>query len=99
MPRETCPGPATLPLFSTSGPSRTSTTSVLPLAIISRACVGVIRGTAALAASIICLALVAIASSSPGIHGPQMEPRGYISYLAAQANGAGMLFLRAEAAH
>src|SRR6266436_214457 len=64
MPRETFTAPATLPLFSTSGASRTSTTSVLPLAIISRACAGVIRGTAALAASIICLTLVAMASSS-----------------------------------
>src|SRR6267142_1874317 len=64
MPRETCTAPATLPLFSTSGASRTSTTRVLPLAIISRACVGVIRGTAALAASIICLTLVAMVSSS-----------------------------------
>jgi hypothetical protein len=51
--------PATLPLFSTSGASRTSTTSVLPCAIISRACAGVIRGTAALAASIICFRVVA----------------------------------------
>jgi hypothetical protein len=42
-----------------------STTSVLPLAIISRACIGVILGTAALAASIICLTLEAMASSSP----------------------------------
>src|SRR6516164_1947424 len=64
MPRETFTAPATLPLFSTSGASRTSTTRVLPLAIISRACAGVIRGTAALAASIICLTLVAMASSS-----------------------------------
>src|SRR5260221_9275619 len=64
MPRETFTAPATLPLFSTSGASRTSTTRVLPLAIISRACAGVIRGTAALAACIICLTLVAMASSS-----------------------------------
>src|SRR5262252_5822771 len=64
MPRDTCTAPATLPLFSTSGASRTSTTRVLPLAIISRACAGVTRGTAALAASIICLTLVAMASSS-----------------------------------
>src|SRR4051794_29719492 len=64
MPRETWTAPAALPLFSTSGPSRTSTTSVLPLAIISRASAGVIRGTAALAASIICLTLVAMTSSS-----------------------------------
>src|SRR5262249_15661108 len=64
MPRETFTAPDTLPLFSTSGASRTSTTRVLPLAIISRACAGVIRGTAALAASIICLTLVAMASSS-----------------------------------
>ena len=41
-----------------SGASRTSTTSVLPLLIISRACAGVMRGTAALAASIICFTLV-----------------------------------------
>src|SRR4030081_164548 len=58
MPRETCTAPATLPLFSTSGASRTSTTSVLPFAIISCAWAGVIFGTAALAASIICLTLV-----------------------------------------
>src|SRR5258708_25903685 len=64
MPRETFTAPATLPLFPTAGASRTSTTRVLPLAIISRACAGVIRGTAALAASIICLTLVAMASSS-----------------------------------
>src|SRR5215471_81633 len=64
MPRETCRAPATLPLFSTSGASRTSTTRVLPLAIMSRACASVMRGTAALAASIICLTLVAVASSS-----------------------------------
>src|SRR5262249_32403275 len=64
MPRETCTAPATLPLCCTSGASRTSTTRVLPLAIMSRACAGVIRGTAALAASIICLTLVAMASSS-----------------------------------
>src|SRR6202049_2288037 len=64
-PRETCTAPATLPLTATSVPSRTSTTSVLPLAIISFACAGVIFGTAALAASIICLTLVAIAFSLP----------------------------------
>src|SRR4051812_19553803 len=64
MPRETWTAPAALPLFSTSGASRTSTTSVLPLAIISRASAGVIRGTAALAASIICLTLVAMTSST-----------------------------------
>jgi hypothetical protein len=46
--RETFTASATLPLFSTSGASRTSTTSVLPCAIISLACAGVIRGTAAL---------------------------------------------------
>src|SRR5262245_52299874 len=63
MPRDTCTAPATLPLFSTSGASRTSTTRVLPLAIISLACAGVTRGTAALAASIICLTLVAMWSS------------------------------------
>ena len=58
IPRDTCTAPATLPLFSTSGASRTSTTSVLPLLIISRACAGVMRGTAALATSIICFTLV-----------------------------------------
>src|ERR1700736_521911 len=63
IPRETFTAPATLPLFSTSGASRTSTTSVLPSAIISRACTGVTRDTAALAASIICLTLVAMSSS------------------------------------
>src|SRR5262249_31328319 len=70
MPRETLTAPATFPLFSTSGASRTSTTSVLPLAIMSRACAGVTRGTAALAASIICLTLVAMASSSSNIRDP-----------------------------
>src|SRR5262245_40191790 len=64
MPRETLTAPAILPLFSTSGASRTSTTSVFPLLIISRACAGVIFGTAALAASIICLLLVVIGISS-----------------------------------
>src|SRR5262249_16610015 len=44
MPRDTCTAPVTLPLFSTSGASRTSTTSVLPLLIISCACPGVMRG-------------------------------------------------------
>src|SRR5947208_15964904 len=74
MPRETLSAPATLPLFSTSGASRTSTTSVLPLAIISRACAGVIRGTAALAASIICLTFVAMASSSFSHSWPAADP-------------------------
>src|ERR1019366_2655244 len=60
MPREMFTLLATLPLLSTSGASRTSTTRVLPLFIISRACTGVMRGTTALAASIICLTLVAI---------------------------------------
>src|SRR6202044_4013142 len=60
MPRDTCTAPATLPLAATSVPSRTSTTSVLPLAIISLARAGVIFGTAALAASSICLTLVAM---------------------------------------
>src|SRR5262249_4191205 len=63
MPRDTCKAPATLPLFSSSGESRTSTTSVLALEIISRALAGVILGTAVLAASIICLRLVAMLSS------------------------------------
>src|SRR3954469_18313781 len=64
MPRETWTAPAALPVFFTSGASRSSTTSVLPLAIISRASAGVTRGTAALAASIICLTLVAMTSST-----------------------------------
>ena len=58
MPRDTCTAPAILPVFSTSGASRTSTTSVFPFTIISFACAGVIRGTAALAASIICFTFV-----------------------------------------
>src|SRR6516165_136892 len=58
--RETFTAPATLPVCSTSGGSRTSTTSVLPCAIISRACAAVIRGTAALAASIISFKFVAM---------------------------------------
>src|SRR5579862_7441714 len=58
MPRETWTAPATLPLSATSGVSRTSTMSVLSLAIISRAWAGVIRGTVAFAASNICLTLV-----------------------------------------
>src|SRR5579864_1782967 len=64
MPRETCTAPATLPLFSTSGASRTSTTSASPLPIMSRACAALIRGTAALAASSISLTDVAMAVSS-----------------------------------
>src|SRR5262249_39712494 len=52
-PRETFTAPAILPLFSTSSASRTSTIRVLPCATMSRARAGVIRGTAALAASII----------------------------------------------
>src|SRR6476659_8108926 len=75
MPRETATAPATLPLCCTSGGSRTSTTSVLPLAIISRACAGVIRGTAALAASSICLTLVDMASSFPRIRNCASRPR------------------------
>src|ERR1700722_17774166 len=63
MPRETCTAPAALPLPAPSVLSRTSTMSVLPLAIISFACAGVIFGTAALAASIICLTLVAMGFS------------------------------------
>src|SRR5579885_2602313 len=63
MPRETWMAPATLPLCSTSGPSRTSTTSAFPPAIISRASDGVTRGTAALAASSICLTPVVISPS------------------------------------
>src|SRR3984957_12547916 len=63
MPRETWTAPATLPLAATSVPSRTSTMSVLPLAIISFACAGVIFGTAAWAASSICLTPVAMVFS------------------------------------
>src|SRR5262249_6857368 len=63
MPRETCTAPATLPLRSTSGVSRTSTTSALPLAIVPRAGGGLPGGTAALAASIICLTLVGMSVS------------------------------------
>src|SRR5437773_6142613 len=73
MPRDTCSAPAILPLFSTSGASRTSTTSVLPLPIISRASAGVIFGTAAFAASSICFTLDDIAHSSftdPATVGP-----------------------------
>src|SRR6476619_1596396 len=90
MPRETWTAPAALPLFSTSGASRTSTTSVLPLAIISRASAGVLRGTAALAASIICLTLVAMASSSAlldfttpaadDLRSPRFAPRYHTSH-------------------
>src|SRR5580693_3926764 len=54
-PRETWTAPAALPLACTSVPSRMSRSSVLPLAIFSRASAAVIFGTAALAASIICL--------------------------------------------
>ena len=62
MPRETCTAPAALPLFSTSGASRTSTIIARPEAIISCACAGDIRGTAAWAASSICLRLVIVLS-------------------------------------
>src|SRR6185295_7859482 len=96
MPRETWTAPAALPLFSTSGASRTSTTSVLPLAIISRASAGVIRGTAALAASIICLTLVAMASSSPLVFmtvgcgsAPEPRDRAKISRLSRHNRGDG----------
>ena len=61
MPRETWTAPAIFPVFSTSGASRTSTSKTSPLAIISRACAGVRRGTEAFAASIICLTLVVMA--------------------------------------
>src|SRR5262249_7866140 len=67
MPRETFTAPATLPLCCTSGASRTSTTSVLPLVIISRACADVMRGTAALAASSICFTVADMVSSFPRI--------------------------------
>src|SRR2546430_2570602 len=60
MPRETCTAPAILPLLSTSGASRTSTTIVLSFAIISCACAGVILGTTPSAASSSCLTLVVI---------------------------------------
>src|SRR5262249_8764660 len=78
MPRDTWTAPATLPLFSTSVASRTSTTNVSPLAIISRACAGVTRGTAALAASIICLTLLAMSFSFVylGYHDPRPSGAG-----------------------
>src|ERR1043165_2685523 len=53
MPREIFSAPGILPLFSTSGASRTSSTSA-PFPIISFAWAGEIFGTAALAASSIC---------------------------------------------
>src|SRR5262245_41626150 len=74
MPRDTCTAPATLPLFSTSGASRTSTTSVLALLIISCACAGVMRGTAALATSIICFTLV-VMTFLPSIIMPALLPK------------------------
>src|SRR6516164_4156843 len=58
MPREIWSAPATLPLCASSGASRTSRTTVLPLAIISLASAGVTRGTAALATSSNCLTVV-----------------------------------------
>jgi hypothetical protein len=58
MPRETLSAPGILPLFSISGASRTSSTSA-PFPIISFAWVGVIFGTAALAASSICFTDIA----------------------------------------
>src|SRR5690242_12142111 len=61
MPRETCTAPDTLPLASISGASRTSTTRACPLAIISLASPGDSFGTAAFAASSICLTLVGMA--------------------------------------
>src|SRR3974377_1872673 len=68
-PRETFTAPAILPLFSTSRASRTSTIRALPCAIMSRACAGVIRGTAALAAAIISFKLVAMcAPPMPQLH-------------------------------
>src|SRR5579884_3010781 len=63
MPRETLSAPTTLPVFSTSGASRTSTTRASPLAISCRASAGVIRGTTAFAASIICLSVVGMPRS------------------------------------
>src|SRR5262245_13179101 len=63
MPREWCTAPAILPVFSSSGASRTSSTSALPFVIRSRACAGVIFGTAAFAVSINCLTLVVIFDS------------------------------------
>src|SRR5262245_46533039 len=63
MPREMWTAPLTLPPACSSGASRTSTTTALPLAIISRAWSGVIRGTAALAAASISFTLVGMAIS------------------------------------
>src|SRR5262245_21114041 len=63
MPREWCTAPAILPVFSNSGASRTSSTSALPFVIRSRACAGVIFGTAAFAVSLNCLTLVVIFDS------------------------------------
>src|SRR6185312_398170 len=63
MPRETFLAPATLPLASTSGASRTSTISTSPLAIIACASATVSLGTAALAASIISLIVAAMGVS------------------------------------
>src|SRR5690349_2298231 len=93
MPRETCTAPVTLPLRSTSGVSRTSTTSVLPLAIMSRASAGVTRGTAALAASSICLTLVGM-SVSCGPVAPAVEAQN-----AAALKAPGVVSFAATSAH
>src|SRR6476620_8226494 len=66
MPRVMCTAPATLPLCSTSGPSRTSTINALPLAIISCACACVIFGTTAFAAATKSFADLAIPDDSAG---------------------------------
>src|SRR6185437_3289053 len=63
MPRDTCSAPATLPVFSTSGASRTSTTSA-PCAISARVSSGVTFGTAAFAAAIMSFSVVAIVGST-----------------------------------
>jgi hypothetical protein len=48
--------------------------SVLPLLIISRACAGVMRGTAALATSIICFTLV-VMTFLPSIDDVRFTPQ------------------------
>ena len=66
MPRLTWTAPATLPLASTSGASRTSTTRALPDSIRSLASSTLILGTAAFAAAIISFTDVVI-STSPDV--------------------------------
>jgi hypothetical protein len=85
MPRDTLNEPATLPVFSTSCASRTSTTSALSCAMICCAFAGEMRGTAALAVSINCFTLMVItltrffnfhqAGQPAGVHRPADRPR------------------------